>query len=110
MSPFESILGLPGLAIQRVERHKDIHIWARPAQRPACIHCQHEGVRIKATHRRTPKHTRQGNRIMVLHLRVPKYHCHSATDISATALAAFCRACAPPKPTGWKSLKRMKAV
>ena len=75
MSPFESILGLPGLAIQRVERHKDIHIWARPAQRPACIHCQHEGVRIKATHRRTLKHTRQGNRIMVLHLRVPKYHC-----------------------------------
>ena len=75
MSPFESILGLPGLAIQRVERHKDIHIWARPAQRPACIHCQHKSVRIKATYRRTLKHTRQGNQIMVLHLRVPKYHC-----------------------------------
>ena len=75
MSPFESILGLSGLWIQRVERHKDIHVWARPTQRPACIHCQHEGVRIKATHRRTLKHTRQGNQIMVLHLRVPKYHC-----------------------------------
>src|SRR5690554_633519 len=75
MSPFESILGLSGLWIQRVERHKDIHVWARPSQRPACIHCQHKNVRIKATHRRTLKHTRQGNQIMVLHLRVPKYHC-----------------------------------
>src|SRR5690625_860906 len=75
MSPYESILGLSGLWIQRVERHKDIHVWARPSTRPACIHCQHKGVRIKATHRRTLKHTRQGNQIMVLHLRVPKYHC-----------------------------------
>jgi transposase len=32
-------------------------------------------VRIKATHQRTVKHTRQGNQLMVLHLRVPKYHC-----------------------------------
>lgn len=75
MSPYESILGLSGLWIQRVERHKDIHIWARPTERPACIHCHHPDVRIKATHRRTLKHTRQGNQIMVLHLRVPKYHC-----------------------------------
>src|SRR5690554_777890 len=75
MSPYESILGLSGLWIQRVERHKDIHVWARPSTRPACIYCQHKGVRIKATHRRTLKHTRQGNQIMVVHLRVPKYHC-----------------------------------
>jgi transposase len=32
-------------------------------------------VRIKATYQRTLKHTRQGNRLMVLHLSVPKYHC-----------------------------------
>jgi transposase len=32
-------------------------------------------VRIKATHQRTVKHTRQGNQLMVLHLSVPKYHC-----------------------------------
>src|SRR5690625_553222 len=75
MSPLESILGLSGLWIQHVERHKDIHVWARPTQRPACIHCRHKTVRIKATHQRTLKHTRQGNQIMVLHLRVPKYHC-----------------------------------
>src|SRR5690554_3612560 len=75
MSPFESILGLPGLAIQRVERHKDIHIWARPAQRPECPYCNDAGVRIKATYRRTLKHSRQGNQLVILHLSVPKYHC-----------------------------------
>ncbi|WP_237173768.1 transposase [Paracandidimonas lactea] len=44
-------------------------------QRNTCIHCQQEAVRIKATHPRTLKHTRQGNQLMVLHLAVPKYHC-----------------------------------
>jgi transposase len=77
MSPLDSILGLDGLAVERVERHRDIHVWARPEQRPACLHCGSEGLRIKATHRRTLKHTRQGNQLMVLHLSVPKYHCPS---------------------------------
>ncbi|MFT0544733.1 ISL3 family transposase [Allopusillimonas ginsengisoli] len=77
MSPVDSILGLAGLVVQRVERRQDIHVWARPAQRPACVHCSHGPVRIKATHRRTLKHTRQGNQLMVLHLSVPKYHCPS---------------------------------
>ena len=75
MSPIDSILGLRGLVIQRVERRRDIHVWARPQDRPACVHCQQESVRIKATHQRTLKHTRQGNQLMVLHLSVPKYHC-----------------------------------
>ena len=75
MSPLDSILGLKGLAIQRVERRRDIHVWAKPKDRPACVHCSHAVVRIKATHQRTLKHTRQGNQLMVLHLSVPKYHC-----------------------------------
>jgi len=33
-------------------------------------------LRIKATYQRTLKHTRQGNRLILLHLRIPKYHCH----------------------------------
>jgi transposase len=74
MSPLDSILGLDGLLVQRVERRHDIHVWAAPAQRPACLHCQGP-VRIKATHHRTLKHSRQGNQLVVLHLRVPKYHC-----------------------------------
>ncbi|WP_372783871.1 transposase family protein, partial [Litorivivens sp.] len=33
------------------------------------------GLRIKASYWRTVKHTRQGNQVLTLHLRVPKYHC-----------------------------------
>ncbi len=77
MSPLDSILGLKDLTIERVERHRDIHVCSRPAKRPACVHCLYEPVRIKATHQRTLKHTRQGNQLMVLHLSVPKYHCLS---------------------------------
>ncbi|TCU98934.1 hypothetical protein [Paracandidimonas soli] len=65
MSPLDSILGLKGLVIERVERRRDIHVWARPANRPVCVHCQQGSVRIKATHQRTLKHTRQGNQLMV---------------------------------------------
>ena len=75
MSPIDSILGLQGLVVQRVERRHDIHVWAQPQERPACVHCLQGPVRIKATHQRTLKHTRQGNQLMVLHLTVPKYHC-----------------------------------
>ena len=77
MSQIDSILGLPGLAVQRVDRKLGIHVWAKPSTRPPCVHCASETVRIKATHSRTLKHTRQGNQIMILHLSVPKYHCLS---------------------------------
>ncbi len=77
MSPIDSILGLAGVSIERVERGQDIHVWAAPRERPACLYCRQPSVRIKATHQRTLKHTRQGNQLMVLHLSVPKYHCPS---------------------------------
>jgi len=66
---------MDGLSVERVERHRDIHVWARPVCRPACLYCAGQRLRIKATYRRTLKHTRQGNQLMVLHLTVPKYHC-----------------------------------
>ncbi|NYT66927.1 ISL3 family transposase, partial [Alcaligenaceae bacterium] len=75
MSPIDSILGLRDVVVQRVERKRDIHVWARPAKRPVCVHCTHTPLRVKATHQRTLKHTRQGNQLMILHLTVPKYHC-----------------------------------
>ena len=75
MSPIDSILGIPGLVIEQVNRAQDIHVWARPKRRPSCLYCPSQKVRIKATHRRTLKHTRQGNQLIVLHLAVPKYHC-----------------------------------
>lgn len=76
MSPLDSIVGIQGLVIDAVKRAQNIEVWARPHKRLAhCVHCQSHQLRIKATHRRTLKHTRQGNQLMVLHLKVPKYHC-----------------------------------
>ncbi|MDV2116653.1 ISL3 family transposase [Alcaligenes faecalis] len=75
MSPLDSIVGIPGLVVQQVERQRDIHVWAKPAERASCPRCATPSVRIKATYQRTLKHTRQGNQLLVLHLSVPKYHC-----------------------------------
>lgn len=55
MSRVDSILGLPGLVIDRVDRKRGIHVWARPAERPSCVFCTNAHVRIKATHDRTLK-------------------------------------------------------
>lgn len=77
MSQIDSILGLPGVVVQHVDRKLGIHVWAKPTTRPPCVHCASDTVRIKATHSRTLKHTRQGNQIMILHLSVPKYHCQN---------------------------------
>lgn len=75
MSHTDKIIGIPGLEIERVERQQGIDIWAKPAIRPDCLHCHGSRLVIKATHNRTIKHTRQGNQVMTLHLRVPKYYC-----------------------------------
>lgn len=75
MSPLDSIVGIPGLVVHQVERKRDIHVWAKPAERASCPRCATPSVRIKATYQRTLKHSRQGNQLVVLHLSVPKYHC-----------------------------------
>ena len=75
MSLTGKIIGFPGLEIERVVRKNGIWVWAKPKRRPNCLYCDHSNLRIKATYNRTVKHTRQGNQVMTLHLRVPKYHC-----------------------------------
>jgi len=75
MSHLDSILGLPDLSIEQVKRGQIVEVWCKPKVRPACIYCQHDFVRIKSTHHRLLKHTRQGNQLMILHLALPKYHC-----------------------------------
>ena len=76
MSLAGMIIGLPGLVVTRVIAKRGVDVWARPLRRPAsCKFCGDPGLRIKATHRRTVKHTRRGNQVMILHLKVPKYHC-----------------------------------
>jgi len=77
MSPVDSILGLRDVVVQQVQHQGDVHVWAGPGQRPPCLYCRHAPVRIKATYERTLKHSRLGNRLVILHLKVPKYHCPS---------------------------------
>ncbi len=77
MSHTARIIGIPGLLIERVDKHNGIEVWAKPSFRPNCKHCHSGGLKIKATHRRTVKHTRLGNQVMTLHLQVPKYHCRA---------------------------------
>jgi transposase len=75
MSPLDSILGIEGLVIDRVQRAQHIHVWAHTRRLEACIFCPSALPRIKATYQRTLKHSRQGNQLLILHLKVPKYHC-----------------------------------
>lgn len=76
MSHAATIIGIAGLEVTRVSSKRRIDVWARPRRRQAsCRHCGGPELRIKATHRRTVKHTRRGNQVMILHLKVPKYHC-----------------------------------
>ena len=75
MSLAGTIIGIPELQIERIDHQKNLEVWASPARRPPCKYCQHNHLHIKATHQRTVKHTRLGNKVMTLHLRVPKYRC-----------------------------------
>lgn len=75
MSHAGTIVGISELEVERVDRNKGIEVWAKPTRRPPCKHCDGDSLRIKATHSRTVKHSRQGNQVMTLHLQVPKYHC-----------------------------------
>lgn len=75
MSHAGVILGLPELEVERVDRSDTIAVYAKTKTRPCCIRCQHPWVRIKATYQRTLKHTRQGNQLLTLYLKAPKYHC-----------------------------------
>lgn len=75
MSHANKIIGIPHLEVERVDRNKGIEVWAKPSFRPNCKYCNGHELKIKATHSRTIKHTRQGNQLMTLHLRVPKYYC-----------------------------------
>lgn len=74
MSRAGFILGISELEVERVFRDREVLVYARPSRRPRCIHCDHERVRIKATRVRRVKHTRQGNQVLTLVLKSPKYH------------------------------------
>ena len=75
MSHAGTILGITELEVEHIHRQDEIKVWAKPSKRPCCQYCESQRLRIKATHRRTVKHTRQGNQVLTLYLKVPKYHC-----------------------------------
>jgi len=75
MSHASTILGIRELEVDSVDRQGDIKVYARPKGRPDCIHCGGANLKIKATYRRTLKHTRQGNQLLTLFLKAPKYYC-----------------------------------
>jgi len=39
MSFASHTVGIPGVEVERVDRQKGIEVWAKPAYRPACLHC-----------------------------------------------------------------------
>lgn len=90
MSHTGMIIGIPGLEVIRVKSKHSIDVWARPFRRQSsCPHCGGSELRIKATHKRTVKHTRRGNQVMILHLKVPKYHCQSCSRYFRHAFAGL---------------------
>jgi len=47
----------------------------KPSRRLPCKYCNSNNLRVKTTPQRAVKHTREGNQVLTLHLKVPKYHC-----------------------------------
>lgn len=76
----ESEFNLPILGIQinqSITTHKKIILRSsvRLDERPSCPHCGNPRVRIKAYRRRDLKHGFWADRLILLELRVPKFHC-----------------------------------
>lgn len=75
MPSLNDIIGLPGVEIESVSSDGSIVVEARFVGRTACSHCEAKRYRIKSTFTRKLKHTRQGNRLMVVWLRSHKFIC-----------------------------------
>lgn len=75
MPCWDSIIGMPGIAIERVSLGNRIEVTVRYEGRPVCVHCGAGQCRIKASFLRRLLHTRQGPRLMVLLVRSHKYFC-----------------------------------
>ena len=76
MPSLNSIIGLPGIELESATGGNVIQVKAHACFRPLCIHCGYSRCRIKSSFIRTLKHTRQGNRLMLLHIRSHKYRCN----------------------------------
>jgi transposase len=75
MPSIDSIIGLPGVQIEEVETSSSIVVYAKTTLKPPCIYCGGKRSRIKSSFRRELKHTRQGNRVMILSILSHKFLC-----------------------------------
>ncbi len=71
----DCIIGLPGVELEKATRQGLIEVTGFATFRPLCIHCGYSRCHIKDSFIRTLKHTRQGNQLMLLHIRSHKYRC-----------------------------------
>lgn len=75
MPSLDCIIGLPDLELEHALSIDAIEVYARTSVRPPCMRCGGNRTRIKASFNRRLKHTRQGNRLMILHVRSRKFLC-----------------------------------
>lgn len=69
------IIGLPGVELERAVEEDGIKIFVSCSLRPPCAHCGATRSRIKTSFDRKLKHTRQGNRLIVLVIRSHRFLC-----------------------------------
>ena len=75
MPSLDCIIGLPGVELESADVSDCLVVHAKTSLRPACLHCSGTRTRIKASFTRKLKHTRQGNRLVVLSIRSHKFLC-----------------------------------
>ena len=54
------VIGLPEPGVERVDRNDAIAVYAKPGQRPCCLHCRRPRTGIRAKYPQMLKHPRQG--------------------------------------------------
>lgn len=83
--PVEKLItGVEGIQILNIEGDKEITVHADFVGQKVCNHCHSSKVRLKDGYFRTLKHTRTGNRIITLRLKVFKVKCLHCGKYSAS--------------------------
>jgi transposase len=75
MPSLDCIIGIAGIELENVVRKNNIYVHARVGFRPCCAHCGHFRCRIKSTFIRTLKHSKQGQRLIIVDVKSHKYYC-----------------------------------
>jgi transposase len=75
MPSLDCIIGLPGIELESAVAESCVLVQAKTTIRPPCVHCGGQRSRIKSSFDRRLKHTRQGNRLIILVVRSHKFLC-----------------------------------